>query len=92
MNKLREVRVVKRITQFQLCLRTGIHQSRISHLENNLVVPREDECRKIAKALQKAPEEIFPESQTSLGKGKREGENQGAKHGKRSSDGYRKDF
>ena len=51
MNKLREIRVVKRITQFQLRLSTGIHQSKISMIENGLVEPREDEKKKLAEAL-----------------------------------------
>lgn len=51
MNKLREIRVVKRITQFQLRLSTRIHQSKISMIENGLVEPREDEKKKLAEAL-----------------------------------------
>jgi len=59
MNRLRQTRVVKRITQFQLRLSTGIHQSKISMIENNLVEPREDEKKKLAKALNVRPEEIW---------------------------------
>lgn len=59
MNKLRELRVVKRITQFQIRLATGIHQSKISMIENNLVEPRSDEKQKLAKALHMKPEEIW---------------------------------
>lgn len=59
MNKLREIRVVKRITQFQLRLATGIHQSKISMIENGLVEPREDEKQRLAKALHARPEEIW---------------------------------
>jgi len=59
MNRLRELRVIKRITQFQLRLSTGIHQSKISLIESGLIEPREDEKRKIAKALQVRPEEIW---------------------------------
>lgn len=59
MNKLRELRVVKRITQFQLRLSTGIHQSKISMIENGLVKPREDEKQRLAKALHVRPEEIW---------------------------------
>ena len=51
MNRLREIRVVKRVTQFQLRLSTGVHQSKISMIENGLIQPRHDEKRKIAKAL-----------------------------------------
>jgi transcriptional regulator with XRE-family HTH domain len=61
MNKLRETKVVKRITQFQLRIATGIHQSKISMIENGLVDPREDEKEKLAKALGVAVKEIFRE-------------------------------
>lgn len=59
MNRLREVRVVKRVTQFQLRLSTGIHQSKISLMENGLISPKEDEKAKLAKALNLNPEEIW---------------------------------
>jgi len=59
MNKLREIRVVKRITQFQLRLSTGIHQSKISMIENGLIEPMEDEKKKLAKALGAGVEEIW---------------------------------
>jgi transcriptional regulator with XRE-family HTH domain len=59
MNKLREIRVVKRITQFQLRLSTGIHQSKISMIENGLVAPKEGEKQRLAKALHVRPDEIW---------------------------------
>ena len=61
MNRLREIRVIKRITQFQLRLSTGIHQSKISLIESGLIEPREDEKRRIAKASRVRPEEIWSE-------------------------------
>ncbi len=61
MNKLREMRVIKRVSQFQLRLATGIHQSKISMIENGLIDPGEDEKEKLAKALGAAVEEIFQE-------------------------------
>jgi len=60
-NKVRETRVVKRVSQFQLRLATGIHQSKISMIENGLIDPREDEKEKLAKALGVAVKEIFRE-------------------------------
>lgn len=66
MNRLREVRVVKRITQFQLRLCTGIHQSKISMIENNLIQAREDEKRRLAKAFGVKMEEIFPVDQSRI--------------------------
>ncbi len=61
MNKLREVRVVKRISQFQLRVLTGVHQSKISMIENGLVQPREDEKERLARALGMREEDIFQE-------------------------------
>ena len=68
MNRLRENRVIKRITQFQLRISTGIHQSRISMIENDLIGPREDEKKKLAKALGVRIEEIFSAEGNGSGK------------------------
>jgi transcriptional regulator with XRE-family HTH domain len=62
MNKLRDIRVIKRVTQFQLRLLSGIHQSRISLIENGFIEPRSDERQRLAKALGVKQEEIFPNS------------------------------
>ena len=59
MNRLREKRVIKRITQFQLRIATGIHQSKISMIENGLIEAREDEKKRLAKALGVRTEEIW---------------------------------
>jgi DNA-binding XRE family transcriptional regulator len=59
MNKLREVRFFKRITQPLLALKTGIQQSRISLIENELVTPRKVEKKKIAEALGCKTENLF---------------------------------
>jgi transcriptional regulator with XRE-family HTH domain len=64
MCRVREVRVVKRITQFQLRLSTGIHQSKISLIENGLLTPREDEKKKLAQALDTNIENLFPIDKT----------------------------
>jgi len=42
MNRLREIRVIKRLSQFQLRVPTGIHQSKISMIENGLIEPTEE--------------------------------------------------
>ena len=60
MNKLRETRVVKKISQFQLRVLTGIHQSKISMIENGLIQARDDERERLARALGVRPEELFP--------------------------------
>jgi transcriptional regulator with XRE-family HTH domain len=59
-NRLREIRVVKRITQFQLRLLTGIHQSKISLIENDLITPGKEEMKKLAQVLGAKPEDLFP--------------------------------
>jgi len=59
MNRLREVRVLKRITQFQLRVSTGIQQSKISMIENDLLPPTENEKRRLAKALGTKIEDIW---------------------------------
>ncbi len=42
MKRLREMRVMRGVTQFQLKLSTAIHQGRISLIEKDLVQPPED--------------------------------------------------
>lgn len=59
MNRLRVIRAEKRITQFQLRLSTGIHQSKISLIENEFVTPREEEKERLAKALHVRMQEIW---------------------------------
>ena len=59
MNKLKEIRFFKEVTQPLLALKSGIQQSRISLIQNELVTPREEEKRKIAKALNLKVEDIF---------------------------------
>ena len=60
MSKLREVRVVKGVTQFDLRLKTGMSQTKISHFEHGYIIPREDEKLALANALQVKVEDIFP--------------------------------
>jgi transcriptional regulator with XRE-family HTH domain len=51
MEKLRLKRLQKRLSQWDLSKMTGIHQSRISLIERNYVIPRHDEVMKLAAAL-----------------------------------------
>ncbi len=60
MNRLHEIRFFKRVSQHKLAFMTGVHQSRISLIENGLIIPREDEKKKLSKALRVSIEEIFP--------------------------------
>ena len=71
MNKLREIRVVRRVTQFQLRVSTGIHQSKISMIENGLIQPRDDEKKKLAKALGVQVGEIWGEQEIKSNKERR---------------------
>ncbi len=48
---LKEARFKKKLTQFDLCIKTGIQQSKISHFERGYLTPRDDEKKRIAKAL-----------------------------------------
>ena len=66
MNKLREVRVLRRISQFQLRIYTGIHQSKISLIENGLIEPKPDERKRLSRALGVKPEEIFPVERSGI--------------------------
>ena len=61
MNRIREIRVIKRLSQFELRLKTGIHQSKISLIENGLIEPSGDEKAKISTALGVALDELWPE-------------------------------
>ena len=48
---LREARFKRNLTQFDLRLKTGISQTKISHFERGYLKPREDEKIRIVKAL-----------------------------------------
>ncbi len=60
MNRLREMRAIKRVTQFQLRLQTGINATKISFIENDLVEPRPDEIKRLSRALGVNPGDLFP--------------------------------
>ena len=60
-NRLRDVRVLKRMTQFQLRLQTGINATKISFIERDLLEPHIDDARKLAEALGVKTTELFPE-------------------------------
>ena len=51
MNNLRTIRVLKRVSQWELSKQTEIPQSRISLIENNLVEAKTKERAAIAEAL-----------------------------------------
>lgn len=62
MNGLKKIRLFdRRISQFALSMKSGVHPSRISLIENDLAVPTANERKKISEALGMSPKEIFGE-------------------------------
>ncbi|MDY6986958.1 MAG: helix-turn-helix transcriptional regulator [Thermodesulfobacteriota bacterium] len=59
MNRMKELRARKRMTQFDLRLKTGIHQSKISLAENGYIQLTSEEKEKIARALNVSVNEIW---------------------------------
>ena len=56
--ELREARFKKGFTQLDLYIKTGIHQSKISNFERGYLIPRNDEKKRIAKALGVKPNDL----------------------------------
>lgn len=62
MNELKKIRILdKKISQWELSRRSGIHPSRLSLIENDLTTPTANERRAISEALGVPAEEIFGE-------------------------------
>ena len=59
---LREARFFKSLNQWDISVKTGIPQSKLSLIERGYVDPREDEKKKIAKALGCKVTDMFPEN------------------------------
>jgi transcriptional regulator with XRE-family HTH domain len=55
---VRESRFKNDLTQYDLSLMSGIHQSRISLIESGYVLPTDEEKRKLAAALGVDPGEL----------------------------------
>jgi len=55
---LREARFYKRFSQWDLQIRTGLHQSKISLIERGYVEPSPEERKRIAEALDINPDEL----------------------------------
>lgn len=68
MNQLKVIRAGKRLSQFQLGLMTGLLQSRLSLIENDLILPQSEEKQKIGKALGVRPEEIWGQENQEEGR------------------------
>ena len=58
---LREVRFFRKFSQYDVALKTGLPQSKISLIENGYTAVKEEEKRKIAKALGCKVLEVFPD-------------------------------
>jgi len=63
LNPLKGRRFIKGKTQWQLSHETGIAQSRISLIENNLSQPSKKEMVLLSEALGYSPEEIWSPSE-----------------------------
>jgi len=61
MNHLKESRFFKNVSQYKLALLAGVHQSRTSLIENGLVEPRDDEKKRLTRALSSGVQEFQPE-------------------------------
>lgn len=48
---LRTARFKKNLTQYDLKIKTGIHQSKLSLIERGYIKPNKDEVRRLAKVL-----------------------------------------
>lgn len=59
MNKLKEIRFLKGISQWRLAYLSRVHQSRISLSENDLIDLTVDEKKRLAEALCVVPKELF---------------------------------
>lgn len=64
MHKLRMIRTIKNISQWDLAAQTGIRNYRLSLIENSRVSPKPEELAAIAKALGTTPELLTNESET----------------------------
>ncbi len=64
MNKLRIIRTIKNITQWDLTEATGIPNYRISLFEKGRIAPNPDELAALAKALGVTPDQLLDEHET----------------------------
>jgi transcriptional regulator with XRE-family HTH domain len=62
MNRIREGRFTRRITQMRLAIKVRISPSKLSYIENGLVLADEKLKRKLARALKVDPAWLFPET------------------------------
>lgn len=68
MNKLRELRFLKGLTQIELEKRTGVHRTSISPIENGYVEPSPEQKKKLAEALDVDIVDIWPQTSSRNGR------------------------
>jgi len=66
MNKLKETRFFKEVSQFRLGVATGVSPSKLSLIENDLASPKPEEKKRIADFLGVPVEEIFQEVEADV--------------------------
>jgi len=59
---VRKARLLRGLTQLDISFPTGINLSKISMIERGYIIPRPEEKRLIAMALETTVSEIFPEN------------------------------
>ncbi len=65
-NKLKEILIQRQIKQIELAYETGIHDSRISKIANNWVMPTAKEKQKICEFLDESENAVFPEEESNF--------------------------
>jgi len=68
LNKLRELRFLKGLTQIELEKRTGVHRTSISPIENGYVEPSPEQKKKLAEALDVDIVDIWPQTSSRNGR------------------------
>ena len=61
MNNLKRIRTRMKMTQAQICIRSGLHPSTLSRIERGIIQGGNDHRRRISRALGVAEAEIWPD-------------------------------
>jgi len=65
MKKLKLIRTIKGMSQWDLAVQTGIRNYRLSLFENGRIEPKADELKALAKALETTVELLVDEAETA---------------------------
>jgi len=60
-NRLRVLRADREMTQLTLARKSGVHVTRLSFIENDLVDATDEERKQLARALKAEIADVFPE-------------------------------